>query len=244
MKSVKNIYYIIFIGLFLLYLSLIIFAFTHLDSYTNVNSNAVDNITVVIDAGHGGEDGGAVANDIVEKDINLSIANKLAEILRFSGFNVVTTRSTDTMINTDGDSISGKKLSDMKNRLAMFNSNENNIVVSIHQNKFPQEKYSGTQIFYSQNNENSLKLADCIKRSVNSLLQPENNRENKPASKDIYLLYNSTVPALIVECGFISNYNEAEKLKTEEYQNMLAYSVYIGILDYCNKADEVYYGKN
>lgn len=235
MKSVKRIYYIIFIGLFILYLMLITFSFIHLDDFSQVSNNSYNDITIIIDPGHGGEDGGAVANGIVEKDINLYISQKLESIFTASGFNVILTRNKDEMINSDGDTIARRKVSDMKNRLTLFNKSENNIVISIHQNKFTQEKYSGAQIFYSKRNKNSEKLAQSIRNSIVTYLQPYNNRECKIANKDIYLLYNSNVPSIIVECGFISNVAEAEMLKKDVYQNKLAYSIYIGFLEYINK---------
>ena len=235
MKSLRRIYYLIFIGLFVLYLLLVTFSFIHLDDFSQTSNNRFNDITVVIDPGHGGEDGGAVANDIVEKDINLSISKKLKSVFRSSGFNVVLIRDKDEMINNDGDTIGSKKISDMKNRLSIYNQNENNVVISIHQNKFTQEKYSGTQVFYSFKNSNSEVLAQSIRNSIVTYLQPDNNRECKKTTKDIYLLYNANVPSVIVECGFISNVAEAEKLKTDDYQNQLAYSIYIGFLEYINK---------
>lgn len=235
MKSLRRIYYLIFIGLFVLYLLLVTFSFIHLDDFSQTSNNRFNDITVVIDPGHGGEDGGAVANGIVEKDINLSISKKLKSVFRSSGFNVVLTRDKDEMINTDGDTIGSKKVSDMKNRLSVYNQNENNVVISIHQNKFTQEKYSGAQVFYSFKNSKSEVLAQSIRNSIVTYLQPDNNRECKRTTKDIYLLYNANVPSVIVECGFISNVSEAEKLKTDDYQNQLAYSIYIGFLEYINK---------
>ncbi len=190
--------------------------------------------TIIIDAGHGGDDGGASANDIIEKDLNLSISKILYDLFTSNGFNVVMTRTDDNSIDTNGTTIREKKVSDMKNRLEIYNSDLNNIVISIHQNKFEQEKYNGTQIFYSPNNENSVNLAESIKSSIITLIQPKNTRECKKATKDIYLLYNAKVPAVIVECGFISNVNEAEKLKTDSYQKQLAFSIYLGVADYIN----------
>jgi N-acetylmuramoyl-L-alanine amidase len=234
MKSVKNIYYIIFAGLFLLYLLLIIFSFAHLNDFLSANNSSCDDVTIVLDAGHGGEDGGAVANEIVEKNINLTITKKLAQIFKASGSNVVTTRNSDTMIDTDGDTIRSRKVSDMKHRLSIFNENENNVVISIHLNKFDQEKYRGSQVFYSANNENSTLLAESIKNSIVSFIQPDNTRECKKATSDIYLLYNSTVPSVIVECGFISNFDEAKLLKSNDYQNQIVYAIYVGFLEYYN----------
>lgn len=192
---------------------------------------------IVIDAGHGGEDGGAVADDGTnEKDINLDIALQLNEFFKSSGFKTIMTRDTDKAIYDDGcEDIKSKKVSDMHNRLAIFNKEENSIVISVHQNKFEQKKYSGTQVFYSPNNSNSEILADKIRLSVKGMLQPENEREIKKSDKNIYLLYNCKQPSVIVECGFISNDEELSKLKTEEYQKQIAFSIYCGCLEYINE---------
>lgn len=230
----KKIYFIT-IGLFLIYIFLVFVAFFNLERYTDANSNVINSdVTVVIDAGHGGEDGGAVANDIIEKDLNLSISNKLAYVLKTAGYNVVLTRCEDEMVDAEGESLRERKVSDMHNRLNLFNENENNVVISIHQNKFTQEQYHGTQVFYSANNEKSLSLATAIREDVKTLLQPENTRECKSAGSDIFLLNNTNVPAVIVECGFISNYEEAQKLKTEEYQDKMVFAIFAGFMDYIN----------
>ena len=192
---------ILYIVFFIIYLILIIFAFYNIDNYSAVNVEYNSLPVIVIDAGHGGEDGGAVANNVVEKNINLSISNKLRDIFISSGFNVKMTRSSDKMINESGDTLRERKVSDMKNRLKLFNESENNIVISIHQNKFTQEEYKGSQVFYSTNNKESEKLALSIKTSIKTLIQPHNEREIKPADRNIYLLYNSKTPSVIVECG-------------------------------------------
>lgn len=194
---------------------------------------------IVIDAGHGGEDGGAVADDGTnEKDINLKIALQLEELLKSSGFDTVMTRNEDIAIYDEGcDTIKTKKVSDMHNRLKLFNESENNIVISIHQNKFGQKQYNGTQVFYSPNNPDSEELAESIRLSVTSMLQPENSRELKKSDKNIYLLYNCTNPSVIVECGFISNDDELEKLKTEDYQKQIAFSIYCGCVEYINSRE-------
>lgn len=201
----------------------------------NLHKNSLP--LIVIDAGHGGEDGGAVADDGTnEKDINLDIALQLNEFFKSSGFKTVMTRDTDKAIYDDGcEDIKSKKVSDMHNRLAIFNKEENSIVISVHQNKFEQEKYSGTQVFYSPNNPKSEILADKIRLSVKGMLQPENEREIKKSDKNIYLLYNCKQPSVIVECGFISNNEELSKLKTEEYQKQIAFSIYCGCLEYLNE---------
>lgn len=234
MRILRNKTVFIYIFLFLIYIFLIIIAFANIDRISSVNSFSENMPAIIIDAGHGGDDGGAVANGITEKVINLSISKKLRSIFKASGFNVIMTRSSDKMINTEGNTLRERKVSDMKNRLNIFNNNDNNIVISIHQNKFSMEQYHGTQVFYSANNKNSALLAESIKNNVKALLQPDNNRETKIADKNIYLLYNSKACSVIVECGFISNINEAAKLKSESYQNELAFAIYTGVMEFYN----------
>ena len=207
--------------------------------YGKITSQVFSNekvYTVVLDAGHGGEDGGAVGQDgITEKNINLEISKKIRDMLETSGYHVIMTREEDTAIYDDNaETLRQKKRSDLKNRLEMVKSNtgEDSIFVSIHQNKFTDEKYSGAQIFYSKNNAKSQELATNIKDSIVGLIQPNNSRELKPADKYIYLLLNSSGPSVIVECGFLSNAEEAKKLNTKEYQQQLAFSIYCGITHY------------
>lgn len=171
----------------------------------------------------------------MEKDINLEISKKIRDMLETSGYHVIMTRDEDKAIyDNDAGTLKEKKRSDLRNRLEMIKSNtgEDSIFVSIHQNKFTDKKYWGTQIFYSKNNSRSQELATYIKDSVVGLIQPDNKREIKPADKNIYLLHNSTGPAVIVECGFLSNSEEAMKLNTKEYQEQLAFSIYCGITHY------------
>ncbi len=191
--------------------------------------------TLIIDAGHGGEDGGAISdNGILEKDINLLISNQTADLLNFLGFDVLKIRDDDTSLSTDEDTIRSRKVADMKKRLEIFNSSNNNIIISIHQNKFAESKYHGTQIFYSPNNINSKTLAESIKTTVKALLQPENERECKESDSGIYLLKNTDKPAVIVECGFLSNEEECNKLTTNTYQKQMSYSIVMGFLDFYN----------
>lgn len=189
--------------------------------------------TIVIDAGHGGEDGGATANGVSEKDVNLDIALKLRDLLTLSGYNVVMTRETDTSIyDASAQTISEKKVSDLHNRLSIINSSEDNILISIHQNKFEQSQYSGAQIFYSDNNTQSSVLAESIRKSITGFLQPDNKRELKVGGSNIYILDKATVPAVIVECGFLSNPDEAEKLSDDRYRTQMAFAIYCGFLEY------------
>lgn len=188
--------------------------------------------TVIIDPGHGGDDGGAISDsNILEKNINLNVSLLLKELFISNGFDVTMTRESDTALY-DSDITDNKKQNDLKNRVEVFNSSQNNIAISIHQNKFTEKQYSGTQIFYSANNDKSQKLAENIKSSVVTLLQPDNQRECKLSGSEIYVLDNAQVPAVLVECGFLSNDAEAEKLNDKAYQTKLAYCIYLGFLEY------------
>ena len=197
--------------------------------------------TVIIDPGHGGIDGGTSAADgTLEKDINLKIALKLNDMLNSMGIKTVLTRTEDISIHDESaKTIRQKKVSDIKNRLKIINNTDNAIFVSIHQNYFSESKYSGTQVFYSKNNSDSAKLADSIRLPVISYLQPENSRETKSSGTDIYLLYHAQVPAVMVECGFLSNQKEADSLKDEAYQNKMAFLIAIGIFDFFNNTEDI-----
>jgi len=191
--------------------------------------------TVIIDAGHGGGDGGAVAKDgTLEKDINLSISQKLETALKIMGYNVIMTRTKDELIY-DADvskTTRQKKVSDIHNRTDLVNSTPNAVLISIHQNKFPATQYSGTQVFYSPNCEESKPLAQSIQFAVRDLLQPYNKREIKKSGTSIYMLYYVKSPAVMVECGFLSNYEECEKLKSKDYQKQMVFCIMCGILNY------------
>lgn len=189
---------------------------------------------IVLDPGHGGEDGGATGTTgILEKDINLAVALKLRRMLEISGFQVVMTRDADISINDpDLPTIKERKVSDLHNRLKIIEEQGDCIFLSIHQNHFTDGKYYGSQIFYSANDAQSKVMAESIRSEIIKLLQPENTREAKPATNSIYLLWNAKVPAVIVECGFLSNDSEAKKLSDPKYQEQMAFAVYSGFLDY------------
>lgn len=189
---------------------------------------------IIIDAGHGGMDGGAVGYDeIVEKNINLSIAMKLKDLLVLSGFDVVMVREQDEAIFDKGvEGVKNQKTSDMYNRLKIIKDNPDAIFVSIHQNKFPESKYSGAQMFYSPNSPHSETLAQIMQTRFKTMLQPENNREIKRADSDLFLLYQATIPAMIIECGFLSNPEEALKLSSDQYQNDMTYTILTGLLEF------------
>lgn len=203
------------------------------DVHEPIQTNTKPSSVIIIDAGHGGEDSGAVANGVLEKDVNLDIALKLRDFLLSSGYTVVMTRDSDISIyDSSAATVREKKVSDLHNRLSIINGSEDNILISIHQNKFEQSKYYGAQMFYSKNNPESQILAESIRQSVTGLLQPENKRELKPADKTIYILNKATVPAVIVECGFLSNPDEAQKLSDENYRKKMAFAIYCGFLNY------------
>jgi len=190
--------------------------------------------TIVLDAGHGGEDGGAVSKSgLQEKDINLAVALNLKKMLTASGFTVVTTRDTDISIGDKSlGTIRERKVSDIHNRLKIIEKQDNCIFISIHQNHFSDSKYYGSQIFYSKNNDKSKPFAEAIQTQIVRLLQPQNKREIKPADSTIFLLWQAKVPAIIVECGFLSNDSEAKKLSEPLYQQQMAFSIYSGLLNY------------
>ena len=184
---------------------------------------------ILVDAGHGGEDGGAVAPDgTVEKTINLAVACCLRDLLGVMGSRVSMTRQTDVMVNTEGGTLRERKVSDMKRRLAM--SAEADLTVSIHQNKFSIAKYFGAQVFYGTGHPDSKVLAEHIRTSLVSLLQPDNTRPLKAGESSVYLLSHATTPTVLVECGFLSNAAELQKLKDSVYQRQLAFAVLSGIV--------------
>lgn len=230
--KVKTVYLIILAAILVSFCVVMFSAFSNITA--NTSADASDNIpTIIIDAGHGGEDGGAEVEGVLEKDINLSVAEKLADTLRLCGCRVKEIRDEDTAVyGEDADTLREKKVSDLKRRAEITNESENNLLVSIHQNKFQNSAYSGAQVFYSVNDDNSRVLAQAIKSAVVSLLQKDNTRELKPAGSEIYLLDHATVPAVIVECGFLSNSEERARLIDESYQGEMAYSIAMGVLEY------------
>lgn len=196
-------------------------------SYTNSR-------VIIIDAGHGGFDGGAVAYDgTLEKDLNLEMALELDRLAEGLGFRTVMVRTTDRSTDSDGDQSGSKKVKDIKNRLNLMKKYENSIYISLHMNKYSTSQPNGTQVFFAPYSGSDA-LAESIQSSVAEKLQPYNKRVVKPATRDIYLLYNATTPAVIVECGFLSNSKDLENLKQKNYRNELAFSVLCGIMAYEN----------
>ena len=205
-----------------------------IDDYDTEAASAPE-MLIIIDAGHGGEDSGATAvNGILEKDLNLSVANILGEMLMEKGFAVVYTRSEDKMLYEEWENIKGiRKISDLKNRCKIAKNYPNALFISIHMNTFGDGKYSGLQVYYSPENKESEALAGAIQSSVKKELQPNNNRKIK-SGKDIYVLENVDNTAVLIECGFLSNEEEAKKLSQKEYQKILSFSIICGIIEYMN----------
>ncbi len=199
--------------------------------------------TVVIDAGHGGKDPGKIGvDDSMEKDINLTIAKRLREILEQQDVKVIMTREGDQGLYEEQSS--NKKAQDMKNRCALINElarcaliNElaPDCAVSIHQNSYHQEGVKGAQVFFYGNSNEAQRLAEGIQRELIRYADPQNHRKAKP-NESYYLLRKTEVPIAIVECGFLSNWEEAKKLQEEVYQDRLAWAVAMGILTYLNGA--------
>lgn len=192
---------------------------------------------IILDAGHGGMDGGcSTADGVPEKGINLNILLTLRDMLRVNGYEVIVTRDTDTSIHDKGiEGIANQKSSDMDNRLEIFNSNPNAICISIHQNQFTDPKYSGAQMFFSDSNSSNEALAKTLQSKFVEYLQPNNTREIKLCGKELFLCYYSENPTVMVECGFLSNPEEAELLKTEEYQQKVAFTIFSGINEFVCK---------
>lgn len=233
MKALKKVFLLIFVLIFSVVSGIFIFN----GDFTFTSSKSVTKPIVILDAGHGGFDGGAVAGDgTVEKDINLNLTLNVSEMLAFSGYDVILTRNSDTGTEEDPTAtISKRKVSDLKNRLSLINKYENAIFVSLHLNKFTTSTANGAQVFYSKNNEKSSALGQTIQNSIVEKLQPDNQRVIKQGTKSTYLLYNAKIPAVIVECGFLSNKAELKKLKDEKYQREMSYAIFCGILNYINK---------
>ena len=192
---------------------------------------------IVIDPGHGGEDGGAGADDgTLEKELNLEIGTLLADLCRISGHNVVMTRTTDTQIYglyNDLDDYSGhKKVYDLRNRLRLTKESGGTLFVSIHMNKFPAASCTGTQVYYSPNDARSRDLAGLIQAYAKQYLQPENDRVIKEAGSSIFLLKQIDIPAALVECGFLSSESDLAALQNPDYRRDFALTVFCALAEY------------
>ena len=174
-------------------------------------------ITFVIDAGHGGEDGGASScTGVLESQLNLQIARRLEDLFHFLGYQTVMIRRSDISVYTEGKTIAQKKISDLKERVRIVNETAGAFLISIHQNIFADSRYSGAQVFYNQEGD-AENVARQLQQNMVTSLNPGSNRQCKPAD-GIYLMQHSKRPGILVECGFLSNPEEERKLQEEEYQ--------------------------
>ena len=183
----------------------------------------------IIDPGHGGIDGGATScSGRLESGVNLEIALRLNDLLRFLGYTTKMIRTTDTSIYTEGSTIGAQKVSDLKERVRIVNQTENGILISIHQNTFSDGRYSGAQVFYAPN-EISRAMADRLQNALIATLNPGSKRRSK-ASDGIYLMQNIRSPGVLIECGFLSNPEEDKLLSHPEYQKKLSCVIATGII--------------
>lgn len=188
---------------------------------------------VCLDVGHGGNDPGKVGVDgSLEKDINLAIALKVRDYLEQSDVRVMMTREDDRGLYKESDS--GKKAADMRNRCAMIDEAAPELVVSVHQNSYHDEAISGGQVFYYKTSEKGKKLAEILQKRFDYVLGEKNRRLAKH-NESYYLLLHVKCPIVIVECGFLSNWEEAALLNTPEYQDRMAWTIHMGIMEYLNQ---------
>ena len=187
---------------------------------------------VVLDSGHGGMDPGKIGIDgSLEKDINLQIAERLKMYLEASDVDVIMTREDDRGLYEESDD--SKKMVDMKNRCKKIEEANPDLVVSIHQNSYHQEPVSGGQVFYYKTSERGKRLAEILQRRFDFVLGEKNTRQAKP-NGNYYLLLHVKQPIVIVECGFLSNWKEAAALNSAEYQDRLAWTIHMGVMEYLN----------
>ena len=188
--------------------------------------------TVVIDAGHGGDDPGKIGiNGAPEKDINLRITEKLRQYLEADGIRVVLTRETEDGLYDA--SAPNKKVQDMKRRIEKIEQTDPVLTVSIHQNSYHEESIHGAQVFYYKTSKESGELAKILQKELVRVVEPTNHRQAK-ANDTYYLLKKTEAPTVIVECGFLSNWDECAKLQNEEYQAKLVWAIQMGVLKYLN----------
>ena len=189
---------------------------------------------IVLDAGHGGFDGGAVAADgTVEKDINLAIVQKLDVLLRAMGYETLLIRDSDVSVEDEGTTVRERKRSDIRHRYEVMESHPGCLYLCLHQN-YHTGKSRGAQLFYTAENEASQALAAALQAAIVADLQPNNTRQIKPCTKDVYLIYHAKQTAVLVECGFLSDPGDRRDLKDEIYQRKLAFAIAKGLATYCN----------
>ncbi len=215
-------------------IGVICYAVSRSDTAVYVSTVPEDKTVIVLDAGHGGMDGGcSTADGTPEKGINLNIMLSVRDMAEIFGYTVETTRDTDTSIHDSGiEGIRAQKISDMENRLELFNKYPDSVCVSIHQNTYSDPQFSGAQMFYSAANPESAQLASTLQSLFKNNLQPYNTRETKLCGSELYLCHFCKNPAVMAECGFLSNPDEAAQLTDSSYQQKTAFTVFEGIMLY------------
>lgn len=190
-------------------------------------------LVIVIDPGHGGRDPGKVGvNDILEKDINLSIAFKLKNLLELNDIKVIMTREEDIGLYAETDR--NKKNADLNKRIDIVHSSEADLAISIHQNSYTEEYVRGAQVFYHKQSEEGKRLAELLQEQLKETLADGNHRKAK-SNNDYYMLRKTQCPLVIVECGYMSNYQESALLADDDYQEKLAWAIHLGIMRFINK---------
>ncbi|MFR5131714.1 MAG: N-acetylmuramoyl-L-alanine amidase CwlD [Terrisporobacter sp.] len=201
----------------------------------------ITNKTIIVDAGHGGIDPGSMTDDqsVKEKDVNLKITKKVKELLEASGAMVILTRNDDTSLYTEqaGKTIRQKYNENLKNRKKIIQESSADMFISIHLNKFQESKYYGAQTFYPAGKEDDKQLATYIQGELKRVVDKTNNRKIK-STNDIYLIKDNEIPSTLIECGFLSNDKEAKLLNDEEYQDRIAWSIYVGIQKYFSETEQ------
>lgn len=221
-------------------LGLIFSAYTVVQGVVSMNEPASsytgrDIKKILLDPGHGGEDGGASSRDgILEKDLNLRLTLFLRDYLIGEGYEVIMTRESDVSIHDSGaKTISAKKNSDLRNRRKMIKTSGADVFISIHMNSFPESKYKGAQVFYAANSEISRAFAQAVQDELRLKLSPENSREIKKADNNIYILREAgSSCCVLVECGFLSNPEEAALLNTDEYLQKIASAIKASVINF------------
>lgn len=235
--SMKYLYYIKkFWLLYLLVVGITVFATIGAEQTVTViaeNSPILRTMTIVIDAGHGGVDGGAIScSGIAESAYNLQIALKLRDLCHLLGYKTLMIRTTDESVYTEGNTIAAKKVSDLKQRVRTVNQTQNALLISIHQNFFPDSRYSGAQVFYNSNT-GANGLAESMQRLLVNIVNPGSNRKCKEA-EGVYLMQQIKQPGILVECGFLSNPQEEALLRDPKYQQKICAVIVSALSSYRN----------
>lgn len=229
-KRFLSLMYILSLGL------LTAFAIRGMFAAQTVSAQEVASRLVILDAGHGGPDGGAEVSDGTrESDLNLEITLKTDAILGLMGEETLLIRDSDTdLSDLSAQSISQKKVTDIRNRVALVNEHPDSILVSIHGNSYPESRYHGAQVFYGKVGS-SATLAELIQENLRKGVDSENQRQAKAISSDVYLMNHVSVPAVLVECGFLTNPTELQNLKSADYQKRLAAIIAVSVANYMGR---------